>query len=55
VAYKVSHFIREGNFQLHPPVGDSCNPSCGDGVCETGVTGTAETCATCSADCGPCQ
>src|SRR2546427_438585 len=54
VAYRVSHFIREGNFQLHPPVGDSCNPSCGDGVCQPGVTGTAETCATCPADCGPC-
>jgi len=54
VAYRVSHFIREGNFQLHPPVGDSCNPSCGDGVCQPGVTGTAETCATCPAYCGPC-
>jgi hypothetical protein len=54
IAYRVSHFIREGNFQLHPPVGDSCNPSCGDGVCDPGVTGTAETCATCSADCGTC-
>jgi len=53
VAYRVSHFIREGNFQLHPPVGDSCNPSCGDGVCETGVTGTAETCQTCPGDCCP--
>jgi cysteine-rich repeat protein len=26
IAYKVGHFIREGNFQIHPPVGDSCNP-----------------------------
>lgn len=26
IAYEVSHFIRQGNFQLHPPVGDSCNP-----------------------------
>ena len=26
IAYRVSHFIRQGNFQLHPPVGDSCNP-----------------------------
>ena len=51
IAYVVSHEIRQGNFQLHPPVGDSCNPSCGDGVCETGATGTAETCATCSIDC----
>jgi hypothetical protein len=54
VAYRVSHFIREGNFQLHPPVGDSCNPGCDNGVCESGVTGTAETCETCPADCGPC-
>ena len=55
IAYRVSHSIREGNFQLHPPVGDSCNPECGDGVCEAGVTGTAETCDTCSADCGLCD
>jgi cysteine-rich repeat protein len=53
IAYRVSHEIREGNFQLHPPVGDSCNPSCGDGVCQAGVTGTAETCETCPADCCP--
>jgi cysteine-rich repeat protein len=53
VAYRVSHEIREGNFQLHPPVGDSCNPSCGDGVCDPGVTGTAETCESCAADCCP--
>ena len=53
VAYRVSHFIREGNFQLHPPVGDSCNPSCGDGVCDAGVTGTAETCQSCPSDCCP--
>jgi uncharacterized repeat protein (TIGR01451 family) len=26
VAYKVAHHIRQGNFQIHPPVGDSCNP-----------------------------
>lgn len=26
IAYKVAHHIRQGNFQLHPPVGDSCNP-----------------------------
>ena len=55
VAYRVSHFIREGNFQLHPPVGDSCNPSCGDGECEGGATGTAETCETCEDDCGACD
>jgi hypothetical protein len=55
IAYKVSNFIREGNFQLHPPVGDSCNPGCDNGVCETGVTGTAETCETCPEDCGPCN
>jgi hypothetical protein len=55
IAYKVSHFIREGNFQLHPPVGDSCNPGCDNGVCETGVTGTAETCETCPEDCGSCD
>ena len=53
VAYRVSHFIREGNFQLHPPVGDSCNPGCGNGVCEPGVTGTAETCQSCPEDCCP--
>jgi hypothetical protein len=53
VAYRVSHEIREGNFQLHPPVGDSCNPTCGDGVCEAGATGTAETCQSCPADCCP--
>jgi cysteine-rich repeat protein len=53
VAYRVSHFIREGNFQLHPPVGDSCNPSCGDGVCDPGATGTAETCESCPSDCCP--
>jgi len=53
VAYRVSHEIREGNFQLHPPVGDSCNFSCGDGVCETGLDGSQETCATCAEDC--CQ
>ncbi|HEU5179235.1 MAG TPA: DUF4215 domain-containing protein [Candidatus Polarisedimenticolia bacterium] len=53
VAYRVSHFIREGNFQLHPSVGDSCNPQCGDGVCDPGATGTAETCQSCPADCCP--
>jgi len=53
VAYRVSHFIREGNFQIHPPVGDSCNPTCGDGVCDPGATGTAETCQSCPADCCP--
>ena len=53
VAYRVSHFIRQGNFQLHPPVGDSCNPGCGNGVCEAGVTGTAETCQSCPEDCCP--
>jgi hypothetical protein len=26
VIYHVGHFIDEGNFQLHPPVGESCNP-----------------------------
>jgi hypothetical protein len=51
VAYRVSHEIREGNFQLHPPVGDSCNFSCGDGVCETGFNGAQETNATCPEDC----
>lgn len=25
VAYRVSNHITEGNFQLHPPVGDNCN------------------------------
>jgi hypothetical protein len=53
VAYRVSHYISEGNFQLHPAVGDSCDPSCGDGVCEPGATGTAETCQSCPADCCP--
>jgi hypothetical protein len=27
VIYHVGHFIDEGNFQIHPPVGDTCNPS----------------------------
>ena len=26
IAYKFGHFILEGNFQLHPPVGSSCQP-----------------------------
>jgi hypothetical protein len=26
IAYKVGHFIRQGNFQIHPSVGMSCNP-----------------------------
>jgi hypothetical protein len=26
MAYKVSHHIRQGNFQIHPPVGDTCFP-----------------------------
>jgi hypothetical protein len=35
VAYKVAHFITEGNFQLHPPVGSSCNPElCGNAICD---------------------
>ena len=25
IAYKVANFITDGNFQLHPPVGDNCN------------------------------
>jgi hypothetical protein len=43
VIYKVGHFILEGNFQIHPPVGDSCNFSC-DGACENGALGIQETC-----------
>jgi len=53
VAYKVAHFIREGNFQLHPPVGTSCNPAlCGNGICDADTEG--ETCVSCPADCGSC-
>jgi hypothetical protein len=43
VAYKFSHFMLQGNFQLHPPVGDSCNFQC-DGDCESGLLGTQEEC-----------
>ena len=25
IAYRVAHFITDGNFQLHPPVGSNCN------------------------------
>jgi hypothetical protein len=52
VAYKVSHFIREGNFQLHPSVGDSCNPDpyCGDGECQQG-DGYYEDSDICPVDC----
>jgi hypothetical protein len=50
VAYRVAHHITEGNFQLHPPVGDSCQP-CGDGLCQTEFD---ETCLSCPEDCGSC-
>jgi hypothetical protein len=50
VIYKVGHFILEGNFQLHPPVGDSCQP-CGDGICQAEFD---ETCVSCPEDCGSC-
>jgi len=53
VIYRVGHWILEGNFQLHPPVGDSCNFSCGDGVCEVGLLGFQETCESCPEDCCP--
>ncbi|HEU5180148.1 MAG TPA: hypothetical protein VFW45_05115, partial [Candidatus Polarisedimenticolia bacterium] len=53
VAYRVSHFIQEGNFRLQPSMGGSCDPSCDDGVCDPGATGTAETCQSCPQDC--CQ
>jgi hypothetical protein len=43
VIYRVAHYILEGNFQLHPPVGESCNFSC-NGVCETGELGYEEMC-----------
>ena len=48
VAYKFSHFILEGNFQLHPPVGDTCNIIC-NGECQTGVLGYPQ--EHCSVDC----
>jgi hypothetical protein len=50
VAYRVAHHITEGNFQLHPSVGDSCQP-CGDGLCQAEFD---ETCLSCPEDCGPC-
>jgi len=51
VAYRVAHHITQGNFQLHPPVGDSCQP-CGDGICEAAFD---EDCLSCEKDCGPCD
>jgi hypothetical protein len=50
VAYTFKHFILGGNFQLHPPVGDSCNFSCEDGICEEGYLGITE-CDSCLGDC----
>jgi cysteine-rich repeat protein len=50
VAYRVAHHIKEGNFQIHPPVGDSCG-LCGDGICDDLVD---ENCESCPEDCGPC-
>lgn len=50
VIYSVGHYILEGNFQLHPPVGDSCQP-CGDGLCQAEFD---ETCLSCPEDCGLC-
>jgi len=50
VAYKVAHFITEGNFQLHPAVGSSCQP-CGDGICQAEYD---ENCLSCPQDCGEC-
>jgi cysteine-rich repeat protein len=50
VIYRVAHHITEGNFQLHPPVGDSCG-LCGDGICDDLVD---ESCESCPEDCGPC-
>jgi hypothetical protein len=51
-AYKVAHFILQGNFQLHPAVCTSCQP-CGDGLCETIFEETCESCCKdcCSAEC----
>jgi hypothetical protein len=57
IAYKVAHFITQGNFQLHPAVGGTCNPDCGNGICEPYVpeaTSPGEDCASCPEDCGPC-
>jgi hypothetical protein len=54
--YTFKHWILGGNFQLHPPVGDSCNFSCPDGVCEDGYFGMSE-CDDeymCYEDCDPC-
>ena len=54
IAYKVAHFIREGNFQLHPSVGDSCN-ACGDGQCASIPDRSYyEDCGSCPEDCGEC-
>ncbi len=50
IAYTVAHFITDGNFQLHPSVGSSCQP-CGDGICQPEFD---ETCLSCPADCGTC-
>lgn len=47
VAYRVAHHITEGNFQLHPPVTDSCQP-CGDGQCQLEFD---ETYLSCPEDC----
>jgi hypothetical protein len=51
VAYRVAHHITEGNFQLHPAVGDSCQP-CGDGLCQVEYD---EDCYSCPEDCGYCD
>ncbi len=48
IAYSVAHFITDGNFQLHPSVGSSCQP-CGDGICDSTFD---EDCFSCPADCG---
>jgi cysteine-rich repeat protein len=50
-AYKVAHFILQGNFQLHPAVCTSCQP-CGDALCQTEFE---ESCISCCKDCCPAE
>jgi len=55
IAYEFKHYILEGNFQLHPPVGDNCNFRCGERGCEDSPYGDiSETCDSCPEDCGSC-
>jgi len=53
IIYSVAHYILQGNFQLHPPVGSNCNTAstCPDGTCNPA---DGEDCNTCPEDCGTC-